>query len=118
MDSSNAKATLASDIMQKDIFDLIGLSDLDEAKKDGLREKFTTTIENNVFASLTNDLVDAKLLGDFEKLKTDKEYEKFFKEHNIDMEQYFIEEALRLKAQLKTASDLINAGVKLNAKKA
>jgi len=112
MDSSNVKQKFVSDLLEKDIFELIDLKDLDEANKEKLRVKFTKIIEDNVFANLTNDLIEMKLFDKFQTLDSDEDYDIFFKENNIDMQQYFIEEGLRLKAQLKIVSDLINVGVK------
>ena len=117
MNSSNLQAKLLTDIVKQDIFVLIGLEDLEDTEKEKLRGQFTDIISKNAFTRLTDDLERGKLLDKFEQLEGEQEIEEFLNSNNIDINQYFIEEGIRLKVQLKTMKDLISVGVKPTANK-
>lgn len=98
-----------SDLINKDILDIIGLSKLDDAKKDELRTKIIATVENRVLRRITDELQKKKVFDNYEKLVAeDKSVDEFLSENGILPERIFAEEAIIYKSMLKVASDSIN----------
>ena len=96
--------------ISSDVIDLMGLSNLPEDKKQDLREKIISTIENRALARIIGMIFDKKKLEEMEKLEGEKALAKFFAENNIPYEDIFTKEALAYKAQLKTAAELTDVG--------
>lgn len=91
-----------NDILDKDIFELIGGERLPEEKKKELYEKIGQTIENRAIARIDDSLSDQdrgewlKLLDEDNKVKM----EEFLKSKNIDVAKIIVEEALVYKLEI------------------
>jgi len=101
------------DFVKKDVLDILGLSNLPEDKKNELREKIVSTIQNRVFRRITKELEAKGKLKDF-KSASDDTIEDFFKTSGIDTDKIFVEEALAFKAQLKASANMVDLGLKPN----
>lgn len=101
-----------NDLINKDILDILGLSKIEEKKKDELREKIVATVENRVLRRITDELEKNNKFDDFEKLiAEDKSVDEFLSENGISPERIFAEEAISYKAKLKASSNLIDIGL-------
>ena len=91
-----------NDILDKDIFELIGGKELSEEKKKELYLKIGETIENRAIARIDDKLSDAekeewlKLIDAGDKAKM----EEFLKSKNIDVAKLVVEEALIYKLEI------------------
>lgn len=100
-------------LVSRDIIDVMGLSNLEEKKKQALRGKILETVQNRVFNRIVREIKKKNKVDEYEKLTEDTAVEKFFSDNNIDEEKIFLEEALYYKAQLATASKVADAGFAL-----
>ena len=111
MDSQNkSDLRTVSDIIEKDILDLIGGESLSQEKKDELHSKMLKTIQNRVIVRIDSTLTDEEIKewqgvvegGDPIKIKN------FFDSKGIDIEQLMVEEAIVYKTDVVTYFDYIN----------
>ena len=102
-------------IIDTDIFELMGLDHLEDKVKDELREKILLAIENRGFSVLYRTLKEKGLLEQFNQISNENQALDFLKEKEIDLRSIFIQEAIFLKSQLKTASDVVDITAKLGA---
>lgn len=98
-------------LVTRDIIDIVGLSHLDEKRKQELRGKILETVQNRVFNRIVKELKEKNKVEEYEKLEEDVAVENFFKNNGIDEEKIFLEEALYYKAQLATAAKVADAGI-------
>lgn len=99
-----------SEIIEKDILDLIGGGNLSQEKKDELHSKMLKTIQNRVIARVDSILSDEEIkewqklveVGDLIKIKN------FFDSKGIDIEEQLVEEAIVYKTDVVTYFDYIN----------
>jgi len=107
-DENNSSVTL-KEVIEEDIFNLIGLDSVSDEEKMGLYKKILETVRFRVFCRFDESLKDnereefKKVLyeGDDEKLKD------FYKSKNFDFDTVMIEEALRYKIELTTYVDFV-----------
>lgn len=119
MSSQQVQDSLVSDIVKKDLIDLLGLNDLPEEKKEEYRKTAAETVYNRAFIRATDMLEEMGLLEEYQKEDRDEEGTKtFFKSHGIDLEQLLKDEALIYKTQMKMTADLLDAGIDVKAKAA
>lgn len=117
MTSAPLKDSVISDVIDKDIIELLGLTNLPKEKQDEYREKATETIYDRAFTRITNELEEKGLIAEFEKVAEDEAtMQAFLIQHGIDQEKYLIEETLVYKAQMKSAADILDAGVAVATK--
>ncbi len=89
-------------LIEEDIFDLIGLKNLDEKTKDDLRLKILESVTNRVLLRVSDLLKDDEIKH-WEKLLDEGNNDKihaYLKEKNIDLKKLMIEESLIYKQQL------------------
>ena len=98
-------------LIARDIVDIMGLSHLEEKKKQELRGKILQTVQSRAFNRIVSELKKKNKVEDYEKLEEDKAVENFFKENGIDEERIFIEEALFYKTQLAAAAKIADVGL-------
>ena len=106
----NLKPEEIEKFISSDVIDLMGLSNLPEEKKQELREKIISTIENRALARIMGMIKERNKLEELEKLEGKEALAKFFTENHIPYEDIFSEEALAYKAQLKTAAEITDVG--------
>lgn len=99
-----------NDLLDKDIFELVGLERISDAKKEELREKIVNTIQARIFRRVADTLEEKGKLGEYDKLENEEAVEDFLKKNGIDINQIYVEEALKHKAQLVTAGNMMDAG--------
>jgi len=100
MTNAPLKDSVISDVIEKDIIELLGLENLPKEKQDEYREKATQTIYDRAFTRITDELDEKGVIAEFEKVAEDETAMKtFLTEHGIDPEKYLI--LLRLQQSLK-----------------
>lgn len=95
------------DLLDKDVFELMGLKDVSKEQKDKMMHEMTRTIQNRILARIL-DLLDEKSTKEFEKVidqHDDKATQKFLNSKKIDLVQISSMEALKYKVEML---DLIN----------
>lgn len=119
MDSNNRATDIGDKILNTDIIDLLGLDKLSDEEKEKARQQISETIENRVFDRLEEELEKSGKFELYSKaLETGGDaFDNFLAEHKVDLNQMFLEEALGYKVQLKSAADLLDAGIKVEAVK-
>lgn len=115
MTDDNDKNSI-DDLLHGDIIDILGLSGLEETRKQELRDEIVITIQNRVFMRIMDELEKKNKIEEYDNLSDDLSVEKFFLENGIDTEKYFLEEVFAYKAQLQTTSKLIDIGFKPQVK--
>lgn len=97
----------AKDIIEKDIFELLGAQTLSDAEKQDLAAKMLETINLRVIDRIDEGFSDEEI-GEWGNLinegKTEK-IDQFMKSKNIDVEALMLEEALKYKAEIATYSN-------------
>lgn len=114
----NSQANSGQDFLDKDIFELLGLTHLSAEEKKKLTKTITDTVEGRVWDRLFDQLTKE---GKIEGYKTaldagDEKLGQFLSSNNIDLNQMFTEEAMALRMQLTSAADLFDQGVTLTKK--
>jgi len=99
-----------NDLLEKDVFDLIGLGRISDKKKEDLRAKIVDTIQARIFRRIVKMIEEKGKLGEYDKLEKEEAVEDFLKKNGIDTNQIYVEEAMIYKAQLATAGNMIDAG--------
>jgi len=112
VDSHDLKQSDIDELLEKDIIDILGLSHLPEAEKTELRDRIVNTIQNRAFNRIVEEIKDRSKIKEFEALTEDKEIDQFFLDNQIFPDVYFFQEALAYKAELMTAKELVDAGLK------
>ncbi len=104
---------LINDILDKDIIDLLDLKSLPPDKAEEFRQKALDIVNSRVFVRLTDILEQKKLISQFEVLDSadDQEIENFLSQNGILLKQIVAEEAVMYKAQMKTITEIIDAGL-------
>jgi hypothetical protein len=103
---------ILSDIISKDIIELLDLGDLPKEKQEEYRKLAIETVTNRTFARLTDILEEKKLLDDFEKVEsTDQAIGDFLSKNEINFNDIVSEETVIYKAQMKTINDAISVGI-------
>lgn len=90
------------DIIGKDIFELLGAKDMPPEKQAELYNAMLDTVRNRVITRIDGVLSDDEVVI-LKEILTNKDqiaFENFIKDKNIDLEQYFTQEALLYKMQL------------------
>lgn len=101
------------DLLDKDIMELLGFNRKSKEEQDVLREKIITTVENRFWERVYQILKGKNLVDKFKEAGDDEEKQRaVFKEADIDPDGMFMEEALLIKVQLKTASDFLDNNAK------
>ncbi|MEK9155975.1 MAG: hypothetical protein AAB360_01570 [Patescibacteria group bacterium] len=108
---NSSKIVDVEKFVDSDIFTLIGLSGLSDEEKSALKAKMLQTIENRVNLRLLEELEQKQLLEAVSDAADEEAAVKFFSEHAIPVEAIIIEEAVRYKAELKTAADMVSMGL-------
>lgn len=107
--------TTISDIISKDIIELLDLGDLPAEKQEEYRKLAIETVCGRAFAKLTDMVESAGLLEEFQKVEeNDKAIREFLSKHDIDLEKVIADEALIYKAQMKTINDVLKVGNDVN----
>lgn len=103
MDPEEDKKTLVKDEIQSDIFADIGALDIDDVEKGVLLARMIDLVESRSLVKIVENLNDDKqkeleVLLDAEDVEP---IEKFLEENVPEFEQIFIDEAKRLRQELK-----------------
>lgn len=107
MDSQN-NITL-KDVIEKDIFELVGLNDLSSDDKSNLAQKMLKTVQYRTMERF-DELLDEDDRPKFIRILEDGDDEKlelFYKVKNFDIEKTMVEEAIKYKTELATYMDFI-----------
>jgi hypothetical protein len=109
---TNVNDTIVSDVISKDIIDLLELSNLPQERQDEFRRQAEETIGNRTFSQLTDIVEEKGLLDEFQKVsENDTAIREFLTKNGIDLDAIIAEETVLYKAQMKTMNDLINTGI-------
>ncbi len=87
------------EIILKKFFSDIGLDEISPEEKEKLFEKIFSNLENRILLRLRSIMSDEEV-SEWEKLNSDEELDKFYKEKNIDIEAIAQEEAKNSREQL------------------
>lgn len=109
--SQNLSRKDVDELLKKDIIEILGLSHLPEERKNSLREKILSTVQNRVMLRIGEMLEKKGKTSDFAKVDSDETVERFFAENGIDTDKIFFEEAIAYKAQLATTAEFVSKGV-------
>ena len=92
------------DLIKQDLFKLLGLEAISDTEKAALYQKVLTTIQNRVMAQLMDRFSDAEAqqFGDLAEAGDQAGLSQFFNDHNIDILDLMLKEALSYKAELVT----------------
>ena len=108
MDSTDRQLTI-DEVVEKDIFSLLGIESIPPEEKERLTEKILETVRLRVF-----DRFDQSLSEDERaQLKTlldsgsDEEIKHFYEEKEFDFNKAMIEEALKYKIEVAAYADFI-----------
>jgi hypothetical protein len=108
--------TIVSDIISKDIIDLLDLGNLPQEKQEEYRKLATQTVCNRAFSRLTDLLEEKGLLDEYQKVpEDDRSVREFLTKNEIDLDNLVAEEAVTYKAQMKTLNDVLNVGITLKS---
>lgn len=109
----NAKSeTIISDIVSKDIIDLLDLGNLPSEKQEEYRKLAVETVNDRSFSRLTDILEEKGLLDEFQNVEeTEGVIREFLTKNDIDLDNLIAEEAVLYKAQMKSINDAIMAGL-------
>lgn len=109
----NAKSeTIVSDIVSKDIIDLLDLGNLPAEKQEEYRKLAVETVNDRSFSRLTDILEEKGLLEEFQNIEENEETIRgFLTRNDIDLDNLIAEEAVIYKAQMKSINDAIVAGL-------
>jgi len=89
-------------LIEKDIFEAVGLDDLTDGQKQNLMIQMTESINNRVLVKI-HDLLDQAGRAEWQKLLDEgknKEASDFLESKGISVDELAVEESLGLKAQL------------------
>lgn len=108
-----------SDIIDKDIIELLDLTSLPEEQKNDFRQKAVDTVNNRIFVRLTNLLDEKGIITQFEDINQNGEEEtkKFLEENGISLNQIAVEESAIYKAEMKVVADMVDAGFDVKSQK-
>jgi len=107
---------IISDIISKDIVELLDLGDLPKEKQEEYRQLATQTVCNRAFTRLTDTLEEKDLLEDYQKVpEDDKSVRDFLTKNSIDIDNLIAEEAVIYKAQMKVLNDVLSVGISLKS---
>lgn len=90
------------ELIDKDIFSLLGIQDASDAKKKEMNDNMIITVQNRVLARILDSLDDAAL-REYETILDsgdDKKANEFLLAHNIDLTKITTEEALLYKTEI------------------
>lgn len=98
------------DIINKDILEILGASNMSDEEKLNLYKKISDTIENRVFVRIDDKLTDVDVEEWKKVLDTadTKQIQTFLQSKNIDFMKMLIEEALIYKTEIATLKKLSN----------
>lgn len=104
------QALTTEDLFEGDIFELLGLQNISQEKKDALSRDMIDTIEGRVFGRVIDALPDAEF-DEFERLTDSMDHEGvrvLLAKFNLDLTELMVEEALLYK--LEVISFIRNGG--------
>lgn len=115
MTDQTSEDSIIKDVIEKDIIDLLELSNLPKEKQDEYRKIAADTIYDRAFTRITEELESLGAFDEFqEKANDEKLLKEFLSSHGIELEKVLLEETVAYKAQMKTISDLMKIGVQTN----
>lgn len=90
------------DVLNKDILELMGASELPQEEKKRLYEKMLATIQNRVIARISDQLNDQGIeeLKNILDSKDQNKFNDFFKSKKIDLPKLLLEEAMIYKTEI------------------
>jgi len=107
----------ANDVIEKDIIELLGLTNLPKEKQDEYRQKASETIYDRAFTRITKLLEEKGKLPEFEKVAQDEvKMKEFLFQNGIELEKLMTEETLIYKAQMKTVAEVLDTGISVATK--
>lgn len=108
--------TVISDILSKDIIDLLGLQNLPKDKQDEYRKLAEKTVNDRAFVRLTNLLEEKGLIDEFENNSSnDASMQEFLSKNDIDLNQLIAEEAVVYKAEMSAINDVLATGLMIKS---
>lgn len=114
MSNQASENSILNDVINKDIIDLLGLTNVTPEKQEEYRKKATETIFNDAMSVVADLLVEQNLMDEFEKVgPSEEEKREFLLTHDIDFDQVLFNSAIAYKAKMKTVADMLDAGVTL-----
>ena len=99
------------EIIDKDIFSILGLENLDEEKKKELFEKASETIQNRILVRLADLLSeeDVKKVVEFAEQDNTDGFEQLVASNDIDLEQIAAEETLSYKTEMASITEALKS---------
>lgn len=96
------------DLFDKDIFELLHLSDIPQEQKDYLLEKLEEGIQKRVITRIATMITDeqAKQFGELANKNDVEGMKKFFVDNNIDVVRVAAEEGMRYRVELVELIDI------------
>lgn len=92
----------AQDLLDKDIFELMGIPNMPDEKKQELHTQMMETIEKRTFARV-HDMLPQEDIAHFKELldgSNPDDLKTFFKDHDIDVEKIMAQEAIVYKTEM------------------
>jgi hypothetical protein len=89
-------------LFDKDIFEFLGIKNIDPRKREEITETMMDTIENRVIARIFDNIPEAEQES-FQQLFESEDKQKitkYLEEKNIDIQKFYIEEALNYKIDI------------------
>jgi hypothetical protein len=90
------------DIIKKDVLELMGFTTLTQEKKDELHKKIEEAVRNRVAARVFDELSEEDR-KQYEKLTDEEKFKEandFLKSKSIDVDSWFVQEAIAMKLEL------------------
>lgn len=109
MDTQNENPTTLKEVVEEDIFKLLGAESFSAEEKEKLYEKMMETIRFRVFERFDEALKEDER-ETFKKILyegSDDDLKTFYLSRNFDFDQIMVEEALKYKIELTTYIELI-----------
>lgn len=108
-----------SDVIDKDILELLGVQKISEEERNKLYKKMLESIQNRVIARIDDKLNDSER-EEFKKMlddKNDKKINDWLKSKNIEIAKMLIEEAVIYKTELLSLAQAADQTTKQNQNK-
>jgi len=108
-----ASATLTpDDILNRDILELMGVTDMPQVDKDKLYDKMVDTIHTRVVARIDDQLsdTDAEEMKQVLETKDSDKFSQFLSSHQIDIKKLYGEELLMYKIEMTELAKLLDKG--------
>ncbi len=107
--NNSAKKYTAQEVIDKDIFEILGLSNSDSDTKQKMMDEMTATVKTRVI-SRVDDLISDDQVDEWKEIveSGDKQaYAKFLTEHEINLDKLFAEESISYKMEMAALTNVL-----------